>query len=226
MIDLRLAAFGARAIDFEALPLFEHREYFAHGLGAIAGARRKLQTDPIGLELGVTTVTLHPCLRTEVGQIADRARTGVDRRSRSSERREHAARHLLLRVLLRHVRDFVTEYGSEFRLRIQMREQAASHVDVAATGGEGVDRIVVEHDELELGVGHAALTRHALSDFGDVILQRLIAVDAIGLEDLVVGFLCRRARLGGGFLCVLRERANAQASEQQRDERRTATVRT
>ena len=104
-------------------------------------------------------------------------------------------------MLLRDMRDLVADHRGELGLRVQVQQQAAMQIDEAATGGEGVDGVVVEHDEHPLGVRQRAAARDALTEFVDVVLQPLIGIDAIGLQDLLV-----RLTRGGAGLRGLRGR--------------------
>ncbi len=51
------------------------------------------------------------------------------------------------------VTDLVTENRGEFRFGIQIRKNAAMHVDVAPANSEGVHRVLVEDEELEVPAG-------------------------------------------------------------------------
>ena len=68
-------------------------------------------------------------------------------------------------------------------------EQAAIDVDVAAAGGEGVDGLVVDDEELEFLVGQVAGLRHALAHDVHVFLHGLVVVQTQGLDDFLVMLL-------------------------------------
>ena len=195
VVHPRLAAFGARTIDLEAFAALEHLEHLGHRLGPVAGGGGEQEPDPVGFHLVLAAIALHPGLRTDVGELRHGSRTGVERRGERAERGEDALRLALLRMLLGDMRDLVADHRGELGLRVQVHQQAAMQIDEAATGGEGVDGVVVEHDEHPLGVRQRAAARDALTEFVDVVLQPLIGIDAIGLEDLLV----RLARGGAGL---------------------------
>ena len=117
--------------------------------------------------------------------------------------------------------DLVAEHRGELGLRVQVGQQAAVHIDVAAAGREGVDRLVVEHDELELGIRQVADARDTLADFGDVVLHGLVVVDAVGLDDLLIGLaaglglaLQRARQVAGGLRRRRRRRGRLYRGEQ------------
>jgi hypothetical protein len=85
------------------------------------------------------------------------------------------------------VGDLVAQHRGEFGLGVEVGQQAAVDVDVAAAGGEGVDRALVHHRELPLEVGHVAAARDTLADLVHVVLDGLVFVDAVVADDLVVG---------------------------------------
>ncbi len=95
------------------------------------------------------------------------------------------------------VGDLVADDGGELGLGVHVGQQAAEDVDVAAAGGEGVDRAVVEHGEVPFHVGHVAVAGDALAHGVHVVLDGLVFVDAVELGDLVVV-------LAGGFDLALR----------------------
>ena len=201
VVPARLAAFGARAVDLEALAALEHLEHLGHRLRTVAGGGGEQEPDPVGFHLVLATVALHPGLCADVGELRHGSRTGVERRGERAERGENALSLALLRMLLRDMRDLVADHRGELGLGVQVQQQAAMQIDEAATGGEGVDGVVVEHDEHPLGIRQRAAARDALTEFVDVVLQPLVGVDAIGLEDLLV-----RLPRGGAGLRGLRGR--------------------
>ena len=54
------------------------------------------------------------------------------------------------------------------------------HVDVAAAGGEGVDLIVIEDEELEFQLAIGVLAA-IWPDLLDVVLHRLVLIEAVAL---------------------------------------------
>ena len=97
------------------------------------------------------------------------------------------------------MRHFVTENRGKLRFRVEVGQQTSMHIDKAATGGECVDRIVIENDELPFRVRQLALARNALTNLADVILQSLIFVQSIRFQDLIVRLAGRCALLGRPF---------------------------
>ena len=87
------------------------------------------------------------------------------------------------------VADFVAEHARELGLGIEVHEQAAIHIDVAAAGGECIDGFVVDDEELEFLVRHVADERHALADDVHVFLGGLVVVEAQRLDDFLVVLL-------------------------------------
>ena len=79
------------------------------------------------------------------------------------------------------MRSLVTQHRGQLRLGIQVGQQAAVHVDVAATGREGIDRTFIEDGEFPVQVGHVAVACDALPDRIHVILDGLVFVDAVDL---------------------------------------------
>ena len=83
----------------------------------------------------------------------------------------HHARH----VVLGHVRDFVRQHRGQFRFALRGDDQSGMHADVAARQREGVERGILDQEELEilahvLAVGHQAVAEgvEILGDFGIV----------------------------------------------------------
>ena len=77
-----------------------------------------------------------------------------------------------------------TAASSASELRYAM--MPARDVDVAARQREGVDVLGVDDREVPLELGTLAGLREFVADLVDVILQRLVFVDAVELDDLLV----------------------------------------
>src|SRR5256714_419604 len=88
------------------------------------------------------------------------------------------------------VTDLVPEHRGQLGLGTQVRQQPAMNVDVAPTDGEGVDRVIIEHEELEIPVRDRRVARHARADHLHVVLQRLVLVQAVEFLDLLVVAPC------------------------------------
>ena len=91
---------------------------------------------------------------------------------------QHALALLLLQVLRGDVADLVAEHGGEVRLVLEVRQDAARDVDVAAHGREGVDVVGVDDREVPLELGPLADRGELLADALDVLLELEVAVHA------------------------------------------------
>ncbi len=91
------------------------------------------------------------------------------------------------------VPDFMPEHTGELGFGIEIYQQAAIHIDIAAAGGEGIDGFIVDHEELEFFVGQIARKRQSRSHDLYVFLRGLIVIQAERLDDFLVMLL-------GGFL--------------------------
>jgi hypothetical protein len=60
------------------------------------------------------------------------------------------------------------------------------HINVAASGREGVYGLIIENDELELALGQVAGLCNALADALHVILNGLVFIEAVETDDLFV----------------------------------------
>ncbi len=196
VIDIRLAAFLLGAIELEFLLILEDFEQGAHGLGAIAGFGGVLQAQAVGLHLVLTAVALQPGLGADVGEIRHRTGARHDGRARCQHRGQDAPRLRTSRMTGRVVTDLVAENRGELRFGIQIRENAAVHVDVAPANSEGVHRVLVEDEEFEVPGGQRGVGGDFGADLLDVILDGLVFVEAVDLNDLSVN-------LAGVFLLTL-----------------------
>src|SRR2546430_11864263 len=86
--------------------------------------------------------------------------------------------------------DLMPEHRRQLGFGVQVRQQAAMNVDVAPTDGEGVDRLVIEHEELEIPVRDRRVASHARADHLHVVLQGLVLVQAVESLDLLVDAPC------------------------------------
>ena len=96
------------------------------------------------------------------------------------------------------VADFMAEHTRELGFGIEVYEQSAIHIDIAAAGGERIDAFVVDDEEFEFLVGQVARQRQALADDVHVFLHGLVVVEAQRLDDFLVMLL-------GGFLFTSHE---------------------
>ena len=87
------------------------------------------------------------------------------------------------------VANLVPEHARQLGLGVDVYQQAAIDVDVAAAGGERVDGFVVDDEELEFLVGQVADLRDALAHQVHVFLRGLIVVQTQRLDDFLVVLL-------------------------------------
>jgi len=100
--------------------------------------------------------------------------------------RSTAARLAARRMARDVVTDLMPEHGRELGFGGQVRQQSAVDVDVAAADGEGIQRVIIEHEELEIPVRDRRVARDARADHLHIVLQRLVLVQAVELHDLLV----------------------------------------
>jgi hypothetical protein len=84
------------------------------------------------------------------------------------------------------VTDFVPEHCRQLSLGVEIAEQPAGDVDVAARQREGVDFVAVEDGEVECQVGQMTDSRKTLPYLADKRLQLRVVVDAVILQGLLV----------------------------------------
>ncbi len=184
VVDVRLAALVLRPVDLEALLRLERLEHFAHRFRAVAGAGDVLQTQPIGLHFVVAAVALHPGLRADVGHLSDGRRSRGNRGARSQDRREHPPRLRSRRMSGGVVPDLVGEHGGQLRLIVQVDEQSPVHIHVAPARREGIHRVIIENEEFEVPARQRGVGGDLGPDLLHVVLDRLVLVQAVGLDDL------------------------------------------
>ena len=187
VVDVGVAALFLGARELEGLLRLEDLHRIAHRLRAITAARGVLEPQAIGLRLLVAAVALHPGRGAEVRHFRQRRIAGQDGGGQRARPQEHAARLAARRMARDVVTDLVAEHGGELGFGIQVRQQPAMDVDVTAADGEGVQRVVIEHEELEIPVRNRRIARDARADHLHIVLQRLVLVQAVELLDLLVG---------------------------------------
>src|ERR1035437_3463384 len=89
-------------------------------------------------------------------------------------------------VPCRDVADFMPQYGCQFGFRIQVGQDAARDVDIAAGQCEGVDLCRIQHGKVILQIGAMALAGDALAYAVYVVLQGFGTVHLVLLLDLLV----------------------------------------
>ena len=85
--------------------------------------------------------------------------------------------------------NLMAQHCGQLRLGIEVVQQAAMDVDVAATRREGVDLVVIEHEEPEVPIGDGCLGGNLCADTLDVVLYGLVFVQAVELDDFLVNAL-------------------------------------
>ncbi len=177
-----------------------------------------LDAEPIGFELGLAIVPEK--------QHAESARADFRKRPRAwNEDAEHGEGQVRLglagiglRGMTRgDVADLVPEHARQLGLVVQVRENSARHVDVAARKRKGVDRGVVDHGERPRQVGPVRRPREIQTDVGDVALQLRVVVDAHLAPNLDVLLLANRELFGlaqQGHLILARHRIGGAGGRQ------------
>jgi hypothetical protein len=84
------------------------------------------------------------------------------------------------------VADLVPEHGGELCFGVQVVEQAAVYINVAASWREGVHFIVVEDEEFEVPACDGGLGGDLRADTLDVVLDGLVFVESVELDDFLV----------------------------------------
>ena len=190
MVDVGVAPLVLGARELEGLLRLEHLHRVAHRLRAIAAARGVLESQAIGLRLLVASVALHPGGRPEVRHLRQRRVAGEDGGRQRARPQQYAARLTARRMACDVMTDLMPEHRRQLGFGVQVRQQAAMNVDVAPADGEGVDRLVIEHEELEIPVRDRRVARHARADHLHVVLQGLVLVQAVESLDLLVDAPC------------------------------------
>ena len=154
------------------------------GLQVVARELHVLHAVEIGLELVVAAVLRLQQLRADGRALAHdiaevRAAVGgrADRRNRGADLQQLAFLHLLSPVARGGVHDLVAEHRSQFRLVLQLDQQAAVDRDLAARQRPGIQLAAVQHHELvgqrSVGDGCEPIAHllHVLRDarIGDVV---------------------------------------------------------
>ena len=76
------------------------------------------------------------------------------------------------------VSDFMPKHTRELGLGIEVYQQPAIHIDIAAAGGERVDAFIIDHEELEFFVGQIARQRETRAHDLHVFLGCLVVIQA------------------------------------------------
>ena len=88
-------------------------------------------------------------------------------------------------VFLRHVRDLVRQHRRHLRLALRRKQQARVHPDKSAGHGEGIDGVVLDHEELEVQARVGIHCGEAVPERIDVIRQfRIIEIARVPEPDI------------------------------------------
>src|SRR5688572_3038907 len=181
VIDARLALFLAGALDLDQLLVFQQAYDVDHVARRVAGLHQVLGAEPVRLQLLIAAVATDESSARVIRETRQVRAPREDADSRGADAGERRLALLSYRMTSAHVADLVPEHGFELGLVIEVIHDAASDVDVAATGREGVDLFAVQHGEGVLQLRTLADLRGALAYFVDVGLQLGIVVDAAEL---------------------------------------------
>ena len=153
-----------------------------HGARIEAGALEQREAHAIGLALviaGVVDLVLDlqragrgdrglgdlPALRTTAAGGEDGERQG---RQRSPLRAALPVQHARL-VALQHVRGLVREHARQLGFALREQDERGVHADVPAGEREGVDRIVLHHEVVDLARRFVGDRQQARAERGDVV---------------------------------------------------------
>ena len=189
MIGLRLAAVALGLFGGKDFLVLEHADDLDHGLRVVAGFGEIRRTETIGFEFVVAAVARGPGLRQRLHERSAGLVVHAGHQNRTEHRTHPCGRR---RALLAHavaggdMTDLVTDHPREFRLRIEIGQDAARDVDIAAGQGERVDVRAVDHSEMPLQARPVALLRQRLADRIDIGLQRGGGNCGVFLQDILV----------------------------------------
>jgi hypothetical protein len=120
-------------------------------------------------------------------------------------------------VLLEHVPDFVRHDARKLGFRLGEEDEARVHADVAADHREGVDRLVADHEEIDVLMGRVGSGEEPLAQGIDVVedlrVFDVVLVDAHLAHDAIADrlFLLLGKR-GRGDVAKIRKRLRAAGS--------------
>ncbi len=142
-----------------------------------------LGAETVGLELVLAAVAADDAGADSLAEVGQVRIAGGRADQHAEQRGRDLARLLAHRVTRGDVADLVAEHAGQLGLGIEVGQDAAGNVDVAAGQRERVDLGRIEHRETVIQLGTMALPRQLLAQSIDVFLQRGVVVDAVLLED-------------------------------------------
>ena len=157
-------------------------------LGGIPSARGRIfRAERVGLQLVLTAVFQEHGAETSLGKLAERPNLrhedAADEHAHGCDRRPR----ILLRGMARgHVPDFMPEHTGQLGLIVQIRQNAARDVDVAARNGERIDNGRIEKAEVPAQGGELGNRGQALADRVHVPGNRRVAVEAVRLPAMQI----------------------------------------
>jgi len=156
------------------------------------------RADRIGFELLIAPVTRHHRCYRRVGRVGDRARAGQDRADETRDVAHLRETRAVLRVPLRHVRDLVTDHRRELIFAFEERDEPTVHEDVSPGHRERVDPGGIDQREVDLHAGLARVRDEAISHTLQVVLPRLVGINLIALDELLIHLLADARGEHGG----------------------------
>ena len=142
VVDARLAPFFLGALFLELLLVFEHADDADHSVRIEARARQILGPQPVGLKLVVAPVTREQRVADHVHELLPGLATEFRHHGRQDIGADAGGgrRGILAHRMARgHVADLVAQHRGELSLGVQVGENPAGDVDVAAGERKGVD---------------------------------------------------------------------------------------
>ncbi len=189
MVAARFPVLLLRDLGVEELLVLEHLQRAPHRARIVAGAREIGRAELVGLQLLVAPVAgeqrrAERVDRDTAGLRADRR--NEDLRDGDGDLRTLRGAQALHRVPRGHVAELVPDDAGELGLGVEVRQDAARDVDVAAGQREGVHVRGVDEHEPVRDAGPVARLGEPLADPLDVCLHAVRVVERVALLDLGV----------------------------------------
>jgi len=161
-----------------------------HTVGVVEGFARVLDTQVVRLPLIITAEFEKKHADAETGDIGVLPELFREHRTE----REPDLGQLLLGIVIRgmargDMTQLVAENTGQLGLVVEIGENAARHIDVAARHSKGIDHIGIEDLERIGQIRTVRYLGHLLTNAVDVGCQGGIVIEAIGGDDLGVGLL-------------------------------------
>ena len=175
----------------------EGAEDVGHLLGVIAGAGHVAETEIVGLSFVVAAELEEEHLEPGGGIARVGAKILAGRGGDAeTELGELLLAHLFHRVAGRDMADLVTEHRDQLGLGVEMAEDSAGDVDIAAGVGERVDQRIVEDVEGPGKMGALRRGSELLAEVVDIGLPLLVRILAERRENLGFGLAAHGDLLG------------------------------